>query len=72
MEKLYRSQTDSKVAGICGGLGEMLNVDPTIVRLIMILAAVMTAILPFVLVYIIGWLIIPEGSAKNAHVKDAD
>ena len=33
-KKLYRSETDKKIAGVCGGLAEYLNVDPTIIRLI--------------------------------------
>lgn len=72
MEKLYRSKTDSKIAGICGGVGEMLHVDPTIIRLIFIFAAIMTVVFPFVLVYIAGWLMIPEGAVKNAQVKDPE
>ena len=34
---LYRSKTDRKIAGICGGLGKYFNIDPTIVRVIFIL-----------------------------------
>ena len=33
-KKLYRSETDKKIAGVCGGLAEYLNLDPTFVRLI--------------------------------------
>lgn len=32
-KKLYKSNTDKKVAGVCGGLGEHMNIDPTWVRL---------------------------------------
>jgi len=60
MQKLYRSKTDAKLAGICGGIGEILDVDPTIVRLVTVLAALMTAVFPFVIVYLVGWVIIPE------------
>ncbi len=70
MEKLFRSRSDSKIAGICGGLGEMLNVDPTVVRLAMIFAALLTVIFPFVIIYIVGWIIIPEGNSRNVQVKD--
>jgi phage shock protein C len=72
MEKLYRSKSDTKIAGICGGLGEMLNVDPNIIRLAMILGALITVIMPFVIAYIVGWIIIPEGSGKNEQVKDPE
>ncbi len=60
MKKLYRSQTDSKIAGICGGLGEYLDVDPTIVRLVVIVFGLATGIIPMLIGYIIGWFIIPE------------
>lgn len=37
-KKLYRSQTNRKVCGVCGGIAEYFNLDPTIVRLAVILA----------------------------------
>ena len=70
MERLYRSKSDSKIAGICGGLGEMFNIDPNVIRLAAILGALITVIMPFVIAYIVGWIIIPEGGVKNEHVKD--
>jgi len=39
MKKLYRSRNSSIIAGVCGGLGSYLQVDPTIVRLVMVLLA---------------------------------
>ncbi len=60
MEKLYRSTKDKKIAGICGGVSEILNVDSTIVRLLFVLFALLTAIAPFVIVYLLGWWLIPE------------
>ncbi len=60
MKKLFRSRKDSKIAGICGGIGELLDVDPTIVRLVTVFGALLTAVLPFIIVYIVGWVIIPE------------
>ena len=71
MKKLYRSVSDRKLAGICGGLGEYLEVDPTLIRLAVAIAAVMTAIFPFVILYIAGIFIIPEEGHLNEHVKDA-
>ena len=60
MKKLYRSRTDRKIAGICGGLGEYFDVDPTIFRLCAVVFGLGTGILPFLIGYIIGWFIIPE------------
>lgn len=60
MQRLYRSKKDAKLAGICGGIGEILDIDPTIVRLVLVLADLMTGIIPFVVAYLVGWIIIPE------------
>lgn len=57
-QKLYRSVTDRKIAGICGGLGDYLDIDPTIVRLLWLAAVLVGG--TGVLVYIIAWIIIPE------------
>jgi len=38
MKKLYRLRTDRKVAGVCSGIGEYFNVDPTIIRLLWVMS----------------------------------
>lgn len=58
-KKLYRSETDKKIAGVCGGLAEYLNVDPTIIRLIWALVALSGA---GILAYLIAALVIPVRS----------
>lgn len=60
MRKLHLSDTDKKIAGVCGGIGETFDVDSTIVRLLFIFIALVTAILPSILTYIVAWLIIPS------------
>ncbi len=62
--KIFRSSTDKMLAGICGGLGKMLSVDPTIVRLGAVLITLLTGVLPVVIVYLVGWVIIPESSEE--------
>ena len=62
VNKLYRSTRDKKIAGICGGVSELMNMDPTIVRLLFVLFALLTAIAPFVIIYFLGWWLIPEKS----------
>jgi len=61
MKRIYRSKTDQKLAGICGGLGEIFSIDPTLVRLAFVFATIITGFFPLVLTYIVGWVIIPEG-----------
>jgi phage shock protein C len=67
MKKIYRSTEDRKIAGICGGIGELLNVDPTIIRLMLIFLCIVTAVMPLVLTYIIAWFIIPEKPSDGAQ-----
>lgn len=57
-KRLYRSRDDKMLAGICGGLGEYLEVDPTIVRLVTVVVSLMLGI-P-ILGYLIAWFVIPQ------------
>ena len=61
MKKLYRSQTDNKIAGIFGGIGEVDSVDATLLRLIAVFLGVATGVIPLIVTYIVGWIIIPKG-----------
>jgi len=56
--KLYRSQTDRKLAGVCGGLAEYLNVDATIIRVIFIALALFGG--AGVPIYLAMWIIVPS------------
>lgn len=67
MKKLYRSETNKRIAGVCGGIGEMLNVDPTIVRVAVVVLALTTGILPLVVGYIIAWLVFPTGKQETVQ-----
>ena len=60
MRRLYRSRKERIVGGVCGGLGEFFGLDPTIVRLILILA-IFLGLAPAVLVaYILLMIVVPE------------
>lgn len=48
------------VAGICGGVAEYAEIDPTIVRLVVVFVAIITGVFPALLVYVLGAFIIPE------------
>ena len=58
MKKLYRSKSDRKLAGVCGGLAEYLNIDPTGIRVIW----AVTSLFAFVgiIAYVVCAVIIPE------------
>lgn len=59
-KRLYRSKTNRIFAGICGGLGEYLDVDPVMLRLVWTLIVVFTGIFPGVIAYFIAIFIVPE------------
>jgi phage shock protein C len=64
MKKLYRSQEDKRIAGIFGGLGEIFNIDPTLLRLAFVFIGLATGIFPIVVAYLVGWIIIPKGKMQ--------
>lgn len=71
-KRLYRSRTNKIFAGICGGLGDYLEIDPVVLRLLWLLVVVFTGFVPGVLTYIIAILIIPrELSSGSVIVEEA-
>ena len=60
-KRLYRSRESRMIAGVCGGLGEYFDMDPTIVRLIVIVASLVGG--SGLLAYVLAWIIIPERPA---------
>ena len=59
MTKFYRSAHDKKIAGLCGGIAEMIDVDPTLARLGIVFISFITGIFPVVITYLIAWWIVP-------------
>jgi phage shock protein C len=53
-------QHDRKIAGVCGGIGEMTDVDPTIIRLATVALCLITGLFPLFIAYLIAWWIVPE------------
>lgn len=58
-KRLYRSRTNKMIGGVCGGIAEYLDVDPTVVRIGWIVISLFPLI-PGILVYVIAWIIIPR------------
>ena len=75
-KKLYRSKSDRMIAGVCGGLGEYLNVDPVWLRLFFVILLFATGFGFWA--YLIMWIIIPEegrathttGDTVQANVQE--
>ena len=71
--RLYRNQTNKVIAGICGGLGEYLNIDVTVVRLVWILLTLLGG--SGVIAYILAYFIIPakpneSGETTPSQIHD--
>tara|TARA_B100001250_G_C19599692_1_gene700029 strand:+ start:571 stop:765 length:195 start_codon:yes stop_codon:yes gene_type:complete len=58
--RLFRSKTESMLAGVCGGIAKYFDLDPSLVRIAYVVLSVLSAAFPGILVYIILWIIIPE------------
>ena len=59
VKRLYLSSDNKQLSGVCGGISEYFNLDPTIVRLGWVLMTLVTGIAPGVIAYIIAAAIMP-------------
>ena len=59
-KKIYRSDKNKILAGVFGGLGEYLNIDPVIFRLLWILVFIFTAFIPGLIAYFLAIIVIPK------------
>lgn len=74
-KRLYRSTQDRMFAGVCGGIADYLEVDPTLVRLVFVALSLMGG--PGLIIYIAMMLIVPEAprqtwTEKAKHVPPED
>ena len=73
--RLRRSTTDRQIAGVCGGMAEYFQTDPTLMRLIWVMLSIFGgAVIGGVIAYLLAWLIIPKAepvSMTPAHVSPA-
>ncbi len=57
---LRRSKSDRIVAGVCGGLAQWLDWDPTVVRVAYVAASLISVAFPGILAYVVLWFVMPE------------
>jgi phage shock protein C len=62
-KRLFRSRKDGLIAGVCGGLAEYFDVDPSLVRLVFILGIFLGG--AGLVVYVVAWLIVPENPEQS-------
>lgn len=60
MKKLLKSRTDSKISGVCGGLGVYFGIDSNIFRIVFIIGLFISGIFPIALAYLVMSCIIPK------------
>jgi len=59
-ERLYRSVDDRVIAGVCGGLANRLALDPSLVRVLWAVVALITGVFPLLIIYVIMAAVVPE------------
>ena len=59
-KKLYRNTEDKMLGGVCSGLAEYFDLDPTLVRLLCVALFFVTGLAPVLIAYIVAWIVIPE------------
>jgi len=70
-KRLYRSRRERMFAGVCGGLAEYFSIDPTLVRLFFVFAALFGG--PGLIAYIIMMIVVPEEPlAEEAPVESSE
>jgi phage shock protein C len=68
MKRLYRSRSEEMIAGVCGGLAEYLNVDPTVIRLVFLLLFFAGG--GGLFIYLILWVIMPLEPVASAEIVE--
>ncbi len=66
MKRLYLSDKDRKIGGVCGGFGEYFAKDPTLFRILFVLVTLLSLGLGIV-AYLLLWLIIPRRPKEGKH-----
>ena len=58
-KKLFRSEENKMISGVCAGFGDYFDIDTTLVRLIFVALTLMTAIFPMLIFYVVAWIVVP-------------
>ncbi len=69
-KKLYRSQKDRMIGGVCGGLGEYFGIDPTIVRLLFVAFALAGG--PGLIAYLVFLIVVPDESTVASTPRPSE
>ena len=64
MARKLRRSSDKVIAGVCAGIAERFDSDPTAIRVLWALLTVLTALIPGIITYIILWIVMPKGKRR--------
>ena len=64
--RLTRSNRNKMIAGVCGGLAEYLNVDPTVMRVLYVLVSILSGVFPGIVAYIVLMFLMPPPDEVTA------
>ena len=67
--KLYRSRANRMIGGVCGGVGQYFNIDPTLIRILFIILVFLWG--GGLILYLIMWILVPE-EPKPAEITSED
>lgn len=59
MRRLHLSRKNRKISGVCGGIGETYDLDPNVIRLLVVFLGLATGIIPMAVTYIVARLLLP-------------
>ncbi len=65
--RLTRSQTEKRIAGVCGGIAEYFDIDATLVRIGFVLLALFTGV--GILLYVVMWIVLPKGTPSTVEAQ---
>jgi phage shock protein C len=69
-KRLVRSTTDTKLGGVCAGIADYLETDPTVIRVVWLVLSFFTGVFPGIILYMILWVVMPEGEAQPPEEFD--
>ena len=70
-KRLYRSNENRMIGGVCGGLGEYFDIDPTLVRVAFVFGAFLGVPGALVLIYLVMLILVPQDALSEAIVEAA-
>lgn len=68
--RLYRSRTERKIAGVCGGIAEYFDLDPSLVRVLFVVLLFFNGF--GLLAYLIGWIVFPEAPVESSTIPASE